>query len=120
MDHHNTLKKYQIAYHVYIRWYKQAGCFETWKKRNKYGEPEAIFFYKFFEATYFVKYIKGVFNKGLFIGVPKVWQAWHVPWEPLEGGATEQFLLKSDKPSSNRFVDGFFATFLKTVIPSGV
>ena len=44
-------------------------------------------------------------------GVPKVWQVWHVPWAPLEGGATEKFPLKSDKPSSDRFVDDFFATF---------
>ena len=37
-----------------------------------------------------------------------------------EGGATEHFPIKSDKPSSNRFVDDFFATFQKTIIPSGV
>ena len=53
-------------------------------------------------------------------GIPKVWQVWHMPWTPLEVGVTEQFLLKSDEPSSNRFVDDFFATFSKTVIPSGV
>ena len=43
-----------------------------------------------------------------------------MPRGPLDGGATEQFLLKSDKPSSDRLLDDFFATFSKTVVPSGV
>ena len=34
-------------------------------------------------------------------GVPKVLQVWRVPWAPCEEGATEQFPLKSDEPSSN-------------------
>ena len=61
----------------------------------------------FFLADFIVPYLCSS-------GVPKVLQVWYVPWAPPEGGATKQFLLKADKPSSNRFVDDFFATFKKS------